>query len=660
MRIPLCKNGTMKKLILLFNLCLFAISAYNQVTTPAIKARFGADGELRSNFFNGFLVSGNDDWFSNNVGGTGSYMIDTSGATYIRNRYATDPAFRMTPFFRGMNYPQFSIVNGSMLIDGIFIRDHHGDDSTVFSGGGNKNGMSPASWSCPVSQGIPDKNDILDFFMHVRRDGVNNADSLWLFGGVSIENTTGSRYFDFEMYQTDIYFDRSTLSFKGYGPDEGHTSWEFDASGNVLKTGDIIFTAEFNNSGISVLEARIWINKNSMLLTPTAFDWGGQFDGAIMSSEYGYANISPKNPGDFYTGLQCGNNTWAGPFGLIRQDNSYVINYNAKQFMEFSVNLSKLGLDPLVNGNDPCTMPFRRILVKSRASASFSASLKDFVGPFSFFRAPMVEASADIPFYCGIQGVSTISVNNPLSTSLYTWSTVDGNIISDPFAPDIVVNHSGTYIVQQQLMDSCGITYASDTVIITYDPMCSVLASKLLYFNGSTKGEGVDLNWSITGSDNLKFMTLERSDDDGKVFYELANIKFAPNAAETRHQFTDKAAFANSSQRKLYRLKMTDKNGRNNYSKVLVFLKNQSNQEGTIKLINNAGNPAQLLVNAISTAPLQLELFDMSGRRIAGTMIQVSQGSSIVPIKALEQQKAGIYILKVKLGQQDFIQKVVR
>ncbi len=43
-----------------------------------------------------------------------------------------------------------------------------------------------------------------------------------------------------------------------------------------------------------------------------------------------------------------------------------VADYQDKQFMEFAVNLSKLGLDPLVNVGDPCKMPFRRILVKSR------------------------------------------------------------------------------------------------------------------------------------------------------------------------------------------------------------------------------------------------------------------------------------------------------
>ncbi len=36
--------------------------------------------------------------------------------------------------------------------------------------------------------------------------------------------------------------------------------------------------------------------------------------------------------------------------------------------MEFSVNLTKLGLDPVtLLGGDDCGMPFRRILVKGRS-----------------------------------------------------------------------------------------------------------------------------------------------------------------------------------------------------------------------------------------------------------------------------------------------------
>lgn len=468
----------MKRAIHFVLLCCSVLSLRAQITTPVKRANFEVDGDLRANVFYTTTSSNSDDWFGNGEPGSGTFVIDTTGASYINQLYISNPGSRMLPLFRGMRYPQFAIVNNSMLIDAVFIRDHHGDDSTAFASGSNKNGMSPANWATPLAQGVPNKNDILDMFMHVRRAGPNSIDSLWLFGGVSLEGTSGNRYFDFEMYQTDILYERSSLSFKGYGPDAGHTSWEFDAAGNVTKVGDIIFTAEYGGSSISNLEARIWVHKNSRLITPAAFAWGSEFDGAATGATYGYANILPYTAGAFYTGIPCTDNTWAGPFSLVRVDNSVVTNYTSDQFLEFSVNLTKLGVDPLVNVGDPCLMPFRRILVKSRSSNSFTSELKDFVGPFDFFRAPMAAAAADIPMFCGSIGISNLSVSNPLITSLYTWTTPDGHILGNNIGPSITVDQPGSYIVRQELMDSCGSTYASDTVVVAFDAACSLLEQK--------------------------------------------------------------------------------------------------------------------------------------------------------------------------------------
>src|SRR5690606_12287347 len=145
--------------------------------------------------------------------------------------------------------------------------------------------------------------------------------------------------------------------------------------------------------------------------TPTSFNWSGSFDGASNGSQFGYAGITPKTAGAFYTGLSSSANAWAGPFSLVKGDNSVTTTYTAAQFMEFSVNLSKLGLDPVtLLGSDACGMPFRRVLVKSRSSVSFTAELNDFVGPFDFFLAPRAEVLADIPFYCGVFGVSELEV----------------------------------------------------------------------------------------------------------------------------------------------------------------------------------------------------------------------------------------------------------
>src|SRR5215218_1273240 len=200
---------SMKTFILSLILSL-SIAVNAQITTPVIKAGFGVDADLKGNYFNGFSQSGNDDWYLNGNPGTGQYVIDTTGAAAIKAGYLVDPSpylLRMSSFYRTMSRPSFSIVNNRLWLDALFVRDYHGTDTTVFTAGSDKNGMSPASWSGGI-QGVPDKNDILDMFMHVRRAGPTATDSLWFFGGLSIDNITGNRYFDFEMYQTDIYYDR--------------------------------------------------------------------------------------------------------------------------------------------------------------------------------------------------------------------------------------------------------------------------------------------------------------------------------------------------------------------------------------------------------------------------------------------------------------------
>lgn len=643
------KLHAMKRILpVLVLLCIVTSS-----TGQFIKANFGIDGDLRANYFDSKLENGNDDWFRNTAG-TGQFMIDTTGASYILSRYAVDPNFRRIPFFRGMRYPQFSIVNNRMLIDGIFIRDYHGDDSTVFASGASKNGMSPADWNCPVSQGIPDKNDILDIMMHVRREGANATDSLWMFGGVSIENTTGDRYFDFEMYQTDIYYDRSVRQFFGYGPNDGHTAWVFDAAGNVITPGDVIFTAEFGTSGLTLVEARIWINQSSLSITPANFLWGGQFDGASNGATYGYANIAPKTGGAFYLGTVSANNTWAGPFNVVRQDNTVSANYSAKQFMEFGVNLSKLGLDPLLTIGDACSMPFRRILIKSRASNSFTAALKDFVGPFDFFRAPRVAAAADIPLYCGTVGVSTINVNNPLLTSLYTWHTPNGNIVSDTVGPSITVNAPGIYIVSQQLMDSCGTTYARDTVEVILDSNCTVLRSAIKDFKAAMAGRLVQLGWTVSGNQGTAYYEIERS-TDALSFGAVGKIW---PGASVSYNYSDDANSATADVI-YYRVKVVDINGNTQYSKIIALQLNGYIKAGFKIMPNPVRNEAQLLLTATQSSRATVSIHSISGAKLRSNDLQLQKGSALIDLENFQSWQRGVYIIKVEMEGRIFTQKMI-
>src|SRR5215510_3719073 len=104
----------MKQILLSLWVVLFSFFCSAQITTPIIKAAFGVDADLRANFFNGFVQSGNDDWFNNGTAGTGSYVIDTTGAAAIVAGYLSDISpwpKRMKPLYRSMSKPQFTVFN---------------------------------------------------------------------------------------------------------------------------------------------------------------------------------------------------------------------------------------------------------------------------------------------------------------------------------------------------------------------------------------------------------------------------------------------------------------------------------------------------------------------------------------------------------------------
>ncbi len=645
----------MKKIFYL----IFILSATRldaQIITPVIKAGFGVEGDLAANYFNYASQPGSDDWYSNGQSGTGVFLIDTTGAAQLIANYVANATARQVSFSRAMNYPVFSRINNKLLMDAVFIRDYHGTDSTVFANGASKNGDSPANWSTPAAQSVPDKNEILDMMVHVRRDGVSSSDSLWLFGGLSIENTTGDRYFDFEMYQTNLFYDKTTQKFYGYGPDAGHTSWVFNASGNVVTPGDIIFSAEYGNSNLTAIEARIWINKASMSLNPEGFNWSGIFDGATNSSQYGYAAILPKSSGTFYTGIENNASTWAGPFNLIRGDNSLVTNYIPSQFMEFSVNLTKLGLDPITSlGGKLCDLPFKRILVKSRSSTSFTSALKDFVAPFEFFAAPKASIIADQSVVCGLTGISHIQVTNPISTSTYTWSTTNGHIAGSNSGSSITVDSAGTYVVTQQLQPGCA-TYAADTIVIFKNSNCFVLDKNLLEFKGNLLYKQVKLNWSIVGSALINNFEIEKSTDGTKFTFSGLNVLSSAIGPSNFYNASD-LSVETISGRLFYRLKILYDDGNIAYSKIIAF--SLDNKPSITITLNPVKNAIILKINSSEENKLKISIYGITGQLMKNEQINIPKGNSTFELNDFLGWHRGMYIVKALIGKILFTSKII-
>jgi hypothetical protein len=639
----------MKNLYLLLLLSIRSLFCDAQITTAVLKANFGVDGELRCNFFNQLVQSGNDDWFKlPATTGTGQFVIDTSGAAALLAGYASNPDNRKLPFYRSMRFPNYSVINNRLLIDAYFVRDYHGDDSTMFASGSNKNGMSPADWSCPVSQSIPDKNEILDIMLHVRRAGPNVTDSMWLMGGISIENTTGSRYFDFEMYQTDIYYNRATRSFYNYGPDAGHTRWQFDAAGNMTKPGDIILTAEYSSSNLSFIEARIWIDSSSMLLNPVGFNWSGSFDGAGNGSQYGYAGIQPETAGAFYTGLQSIAGTWPGPFNLVLGDNSIQTSYTARQFMEFSVNLSKLGLDNAsIFGGDDCLMPFRRVMVKTRASTSFTAALKDFVAPFDFFMAPMAELETETPMICDTGSISTIYILNPIPTSIYQWSTPNGRILGPTNGTSIVVDTPGIYIVRQFLQAACA-QYATDTIVVGSFGLCDVLTNTSFTTSSKYANRAVTLNWKVGSNEMVDQFFVQRS-YDGVHFETIQTVDGLPGIpGEKEYSYVDPLHEPLVS-KLYYRIRLKQVNGNTLTGKTMMHQLNQNNAGSVLIYPNPVKNKLSIQIpNSKTGEDISVIILDNLGRAVLSVNRRTNNSPAIIEVDIPDTVQPGYYIVKLQ------------
>ena len=669
----------MKKILLTALITVTTHLLFAQITTPITKARFGVDGELRANYTSGAVQASNDDWFNLATGvlatdTTGKAVIDTTGAAAIITGYLTDVypwPRRRASFYRTMSRPTFSVINNRLWLDAIFVRDYHGNDTTVFTSGSDKNGMSPGLWTGGV-QGIPDKNDILDMFVHVRRAGPNTTDSLWMFGGISLDNTTGNRYFDFELYQTDIYYDRVSTKFYGYGPDAGHTSWKFNAAGGVLTPGDIIFNGEFQSGTLTSIQARVWVKKTDwQTVVPTSFNWSGQFDGDGAGATYGYASISPKTTGAFYTGLGSANNTWTGPFGLVLQDNSLAYSgggpasttngkYIADQFIEFSVNMTQLGLDPVTQlGGDVCGTPFNRIVVKTRSSASFTSELKDFIAPTDLFLAARAVAATNIPILCDTIGISNIFVDNPVASSVYSWSTPDGHIVGSTTGPSINVDTAGTYIVTQRLQAGCS-PYATDTVNIARFDDCSTLDNNLINFGGNLDNDIARLHWTVLENQYVKYFDVERS-MDGVNFSFLERVLVQPSELKTNignYSYNDNISEL-ATRNVYYRVKMKDISSKTKLSNIIRIPLTNSKKSSVTIVPNPVRDIMQLQISCIADSRVDINIYDQTGKIVNTLHTSVQKGNNVMSLNGLADKPRGIYQAIVSVGGEVFSQKVL-
>jgi hypothetical protein len=490
------KNNLLLKTISLISLMLTlnALHSSGQLTTGGIHSSFGVDADTRAAFVKYGASTGSittDDWFGP-MTGTSRGVIDTSNAaSYL----AQIQANKSISFSKRMAVQMYTKVNSSLWLDGVYARDYTnqrnafgtytGKDSSSF-GGGSKNNTSPATW-VTYAASMTDKADLVDVFAHMRRDGLNVTDSLWFFTGLSTLGTAGARYCDVELYKKDLTYSRSTLKFTTAGTDQGHSAWKFDASGNITETGDLIIAMDMPAGSTPVIDVRIWVSYATYTsITPSLFRFGTSYDGNTTPTGYGYATILSKTGTTTfgagianYTASGLTDTTNAGPWGstglvapVSTSATLFSNNFQSLQFVEVGINLTRMGVDPALYtaiGASACDQIYSSVLFKSRASASFTAALLDFMEPIQFLDLPEVSYNFKTDTISCTKSVATLNVTNNSTAGYFSWSTSGGNIASSNVdSTSVNVSAPGKYVLKVSQKQGCAIK-SIDTLVVASD-----------------------------------------------------------------------------------------------------------------------------------------------------------------------------------------------
>lgn len=173
----------------------------------------------------------------------------------------------------------------------------------------------------------------------------------------------------------------------------------------------------------------------------------------------------------------------------------------------------------------------------------------------------------------------------------------------------------------------------------------------LARFGGSLLDNAVSLSWTTSEEAGASHFDIERS-TNAREFVQLGRVQAKGNsAASQQYQFLDNRPEAGDN---YYRLRMVDKDGSFEYSRVIVI----DNGPGSVAF-ELLGNPASnreirfLLKNEHSA---QVRLTDMSGKSIGFSLSHTGNEFTLKPKGGLS---SGLYILSLQRGSAGTIAKKV-
>jgi hypothetical protein len=298
---------------------------------------------------------------------------------------------------------------------------YHSTGDDVFAG--SSFAQNPNAWRW-ANASAANKTDISNGMYHIASDGIQK----WVIMGGDREANTGTSYIDFEFYQGYLT-KNSNNSFTSLSADS--TSL---AATNGRTVGDFVLSMEYTNGG--------------EIATVHYYRW------ELSGGNYRYVEYSipsgTSGPNAFGASNTTTISTPLGAFGLS--------NYAPYLFVEAAVNV-----DAILSAINPCAqINIKTVFIKTKASDSYNAALKDFIAPIpvNFVFGHESFSYPEGPFYnCGtltptFTGTGTFSAS-PAGLSLNSTTGVINLSNSTP----------GTYTVTYTYNAGGGCTMPAEATI---------------------------------------------------------------------------------------------------------------------------------------------------------------------------------------------------
>ncbi|MCH4553296.1 PKD domain-containing protein, partial [Aestuariibaculum lutulentum] len=579
------------------------------VGSSSVQANFGIDGDVYANRLQFLNIEmppvpytvppiGTDDWFKSEMWpGAGLGVIDQATPPHNPDSDPLPggiiPALNNTPFERhqsiipsdlGVNPAVVGVianfpvvlegVTPYLWLDAVYGRDTYVDggsaETSYFAGSGDKNPDNPNTWSIGTAGSVPQKDDIIDVYAHLRGEGPRvppnmlpegdpNYDAnddrpftrLWAFAGGSLVVTNGNKHLDFEFFRTDAQLVGGAII--NTGGEGGRTAWTFDPNGpddapnggddgSILIPGTIIVSVDYVNGGnVPDIRIRVWMSEttfnnydNTWDGRPFNVDKTVAFEKGTDSGDYGYAAINPKAGGLNMWGRvnddklsDAGSTTLGPPWGTWQGVKPTAVNsYERYQFVEIGIDLTAFGLDRR-GSEDPCANILGSLLVKTRSSGggpndetAFGSELKDFAGPYRFgytVPPPMPEVTDLEACEEGNSGMATFTLDNGVTNNgggiiSFHTSQTDAEFGANPIADVDGVTPGTQY------------TTGSTTIYVRSvlpQSNCATVVSFDIVVNESPTAEAGDDD-AVCYDDGVNTMQLDGSASGGTSPYSYA------------------------------------------------------------------------------------------------------------------------------------------